>query len=138
MKGEWGEWLDEPYNKHAVDRLDYESSKREVCLIQPFCRLWPVYGHKDWLQTKLCRKLCRKLEPALAQLVVLSACAKAHRFSTSCLPCQDPLGLRGRMPPTQEYAPLHNEVLHNEAVSAQPYPQTHRPSFHAAVVSADR
>ena len=38
MKGEWGEWLDEPTNKHAVDQLDYDSMKPEVRLVPPSLR----------------------------------------------------------------------------------------------------
>ena len=30
MKGEWGQWLDEPTDKNAAGRFEYPSNKREV------------------------------------------------------------------------------------------------------------
>ena len=70
-------------------------------------------------------KLCCKLQPVVALLVrhivmviecIASTCPVCH--------CQDPLGLRGRMPPPQD-GPLHDELV----VSSQRHLQMHTVSM---------
>jgi hypothetical protein len=117
-KGEWEQWLDESNDRHAarLDRLDYDSMKGEVCSVQPClhdggqCR-----GTVTGCCTRACVGSCGTTCCPVSMLPAQSSAYPTCR-------CQDLPGLRGRMPPTQDYAPLHNEVLHNEAVSSRPYP----------------